>query len=199
MWDGTHPLPSTTTIRVPSGAQREDVIQYVFARYGRRGAAMTANVITYRTRLAVREMGKVLGLAPDAVDKLAKVLTTLELREGLDETRALLRQGGVRSRCAARAPPARSRRSRARPAAPSRPALGWHVISAGRLERSRAAPTRAAMAGRPVVQWDKDDCADLGIVKNRPARPRHAERARTQHPARARARGRADRSRATPA
>src|SRR5690606_26966542 len=90
-------------IDLPSGDQRESVIQYVFERYGTRepsgtigtGAAMTANVITWRTRLAVREVGKVLDLGADAVDRLAKLLATLELREDLDETRALLRDGGV--------------------------------------------------------------------------------------------------------
>src|SRR6202041_3887778 len=46
---------------LPSGDQRERVIQYVYKRYGERGAAMTANVITYRSKLAAREMGKVLG------------------------------------------------------------------------------------------------------------------------------------------
>ena len=109
-------------------------------------------------------MGKVLGLAPDAVDKLAKVLTTLELREGLDETRALLRQGGVDPD----APRVRRLlglvdRVRGLPRH-----LGQHsggiVIAAGRLDE--VVPIEpAAMAGRRVVQWDKDDCADLGIIK----------------------------------
>ncbi len=151
-------------IDLPSGDQRESVIQYVFNRYGRRGAAMTANVITYRTRLAVREMGKVLGLAPDAIDKLAKVLTTLEHREGADETAALLRQGGVDPD----APRIRRLlglvdRVRGLPRH-----LGQHsggiVIAAGRLDE--VVPIEpASMPGRRVVQWDKDDCADLGIIK----------------------------------
>ena len=46
---------------LPSGDEREKVIQYVYKRYGERGAAMTANVITYRNRMAAREMGKALG------------------------------------------------------------------------------------------------------------------------------------------
>ena len=53
-------------IDLPSGDQREKVIQYVYQRYGARGAAMTANVITYRTRSAVREVGKTLGFARGA-------------------------------------------------------------------------------------------------------------------------------------
>jgi error-prone DNA polymerase len=151
-------------IDLPSGDQRESVIQYVFQRYGQRGAAMTANVITYRTRLAVREMGKVLGLAPDAIDKLTKVLTTLEHREGAGETAALLRQGGVDPD----APRIRRLlglvdRVRGLPRH-----LGQHsggiVIAAGRLDE--VVPIEpASMAGRRVVQWDKDDCADLGIIK----------------------------------
>jgi error-prone DNA polymerase len=159
-------------IDLPSGEKREEAIQYVFGRYGQRqpagnvgtGAAMTANVITWRTRLAVREVGKVLGLEPDAIDRLAKLLSTLALREDLDETRALLRQGGVD------------------PAAPRIRALlglverlhglprhlGQHsggiVIAAGHLDE--VVPIEpAAMPGRRVIQWDKDDCADLGIIK----------------------------------
>jgi len=151
-------------IDLPSGDPREDVIQYVFARYGRHGAAMTANVITYRTRLAVREMGKVLGLAPDAIDKLARVLATLELREGLDETRALLRQGGV-DPDAPRVLRLLGLVDRVR-GLPRH--LGQHsggiVIAAGRLDE--VVPIEpASMPGRRVVQWDKDDCADLGIIK----------------------------------
>lgn len=151
-------------IDLPSGAQREEVIQYVFGRYGTRGAAMTANVITYRTRMAVREMGKVLGLGTDAIDRLAKVLTTLELREDLDETAALLRQGGVDPE----APRVQRlldlvERVRGLPRH-----LGQHsggiVIAAGRLDE--VVPIEpASMPGRRVVQWDKDDCADLGIIK----------------------------------
>ncbi len=151
-------------IDLPSGDQREAVIQYVFARYGQRGAAMTANVITYRTRLAVREMGKVLGLAPDAIDKLTKVLTTLEHREGVDETAALLRQGGVDPE-AKRIHQLLDLVDRVR-GLPRH--LGQHsggiVIAAGRLDE--VVPIEpASMPGRRVVQWDKDDCADLGIIK----------------------------------
>jgi error-prone DNA polymerase len=151
-------------IDLPSGDQREEVIQYVFRRYGERGAAMTANVITYRTRMAVREMGKVLGLAPDAIDRLAKVLSTLELREHLDETRAVLRQGGVDPE-AKRVTRLLELVDRVR-GLPRH--LGQHsggiVIAAGRLDE--VVPIEpASMPGRRVVQWDKDDCADLGIIK----------------------------------
>jgi len=159
-------------IDLPSGDQREAVIQYVFERYGTRqpsgtigtGAAMTANVITWRTRLAVREVGKVLGLGPDAVDRLAKLLSTLELREDLDETRALLRQGGVDPE----APRVRALLALVDRVCGLPRHLGQHsggvVIAAGRLDE--VVPIEpAAMAGRRVIQWDKDDCADLGIIK----------------------------------
>ena len=56
---------------LPSGDERERVIQYVYRRYGERGAAMTANVITYRSKLAAREMGKVLGFEPDSLARLS--------------------------------------------------------------------------------------------------------------------------------
>jgi error-prone DNA polymerase len=167
-------------IDLPSGEPRESVIQYVFERYGPRepseiigrepseiigtGAAMTANVITWRTRLAVREVGKVLGLEPEVVDRLARTLSTLELREDLDETRALLRQGGVDPE-APRVHALLDLVDRVR-GLPRH--LGQHsggiVIAAGRLDA--VVPIEpAAMPGRRVIQWDKDDCADLGIIK----------------------------------
>jgi error-prone DNA polymerase len=149
---------------LPSGEPRERVIQYVFDKYGRHGAAMTAVVITYRTRLAVREMGKVLGLSADALDRLSGILSTLEHREDEGEVAGLLRQAGV--------DPAAPRvrrllelvdRVRGLPRH-----LGQHtggvVIAAGRLDE--VVPIEpAAMENRRVVQWDKDDCADLGIIK----------------------------------
>src|SRR5207245_10089810 len=59
---------------LPSGDRREQVIQHVYQRYGRHGAGMTANVITYRGRLAAREVGKVLGLPPDLRERLSKLV-----------------------------------------------------------------------------------------------------------------------------
>jgi len=149
---------------LPSGDPREKVIQYVFDKYGEHGAAMTAVVITYRTRMAVREMGKALGIAPDAIDRLARTISRLEHRESLDELEGLLEQAGV----APRAPRIAALldlvdRVRGLPRH-----LGQHtggvVISAGRLDE--IVPIEpAAMTDRRVVQWDKEDCADLGIIK----------------------------------
>src|SRR6202140_1196346 len=56
---------------LPSGDERERVIQYVYQRYGQRGAAMTANVITYRNRMAAREMGKALGFDTDTLKRIS--------------------------------------------------------------------------------------------------------------------------------
>jgi len=151
-------------IDLPSGDQREQVIQYVFDRYGEHGAAMTAVVITYRTKLAVREVGKVLGIELNTLDRLSKVLSGLGFREKFDETRALLREGGVD-------PDAPRIETLLRVAEGVRGLprhLGQHsggiVIAAGRLDE--VVPIEpAAMEKRRVVQWDKDDCADLGLIK----------------------------------
>src|SRR5713101_7479297 len=70
---------------LPSGDERERVIQYVYQRYGERGAAMTANVITYRSKLAAREMGKVLGFDPDSLSRLSAAAGSWEWR-GPDDT-----------------------------------------------------------------------------------------------------------------
>ncbi len=151
-------------IDLPSGEKRERVIQYVFGRYGERGAAMTAVVISWRTRLAVREMGKVLGIAPDTLDRIARTLSSLEHREDLDELQEMLRHAGVDPR----APRVAMLLDLARRVQGLPRHLGQHtggiVIAAGRLDE--VVPIEpAAMPGRRVVQWDKDDCADLGIIK----------------------------------
>jgi len=151
-------------IDLPSGDQREKVIQYVFDKYGERGAAMTAVVITYRTRLAVREMGKVLGMGEDAVDRLAKLISSIEHRDDHESLTTTLRQAGVdpsAPRIATLLDLVEQVRGLPRH-------LGQHtggiVIAAGRLDE--VVPIEPArMANRRVVQWDKEDCADLGIIK----------------------------------
>jgi error-prone DNA polymerase len=149
---------------LPSGDQREAAIQYVYEKYGPHGAGMTAVVSTYRTRSAVREMGKVLGMAEGAVDRLAKLLATFDYREDLDERERTLRHARVDPR-APRIVRLLDLVERVR-GLPRH--LGQHtgglVIAAGRLDE--VVPIEpAAMENRWVVQWDKDDCADLGIVK----------------------------------
>ena len=65
---------------LPSGDRREQVIQHVYEKYGQHGAAMTANVITYRSRSATREVGKVLGFDEALIDRLAKLMNRFARR-----------------------------------------------------------------------------------------------------------------------
>ncbi len=151
-------------IDLPSGDQREKVIQYVYRRYGERGAAMTANVITYRTRSSVREVGKALGFSLEQVDKLSKLLRRFEFRDDMDELAVQLKEGGVDPT----APRVQLLTKLVQQIQHLPRHLGQHsggmVIAAGRLDQ--VVPLEpASMPGRVVVQWDKDDCADLGIIK----------------------------------
>jgi error-prone DNA polymerase len=155
---------------LPSGDKREAVIQYVYRRYGGQaggGAAMTANVITYRDRSAAREVAKALGYSAAQVDRLAKQLGTwsYDLHRG-DPKR-------LGDELAAAGFDPADRRIRLFTTLWQRIQhlprhLGQHsggmVIAAGRLDE--VVPIEpAAMPGRSVVQWDKEDCADLGIIK----------------------------------
>ena len=152
---------------LPSGDQREKVIQYVYRRYGVRGAAMTANVITYRDRMAAREVAKVLGYDEDEVDRLSKQLGSW----GYDLRRGDGKDMGVELRGAGFDPGDSRIRHFAEMwwSIQNLPRhLGQHsggmVVSASRLDE--VVPLEpAAMENRVVVQWDKDDCADLGIIK----------------------------------
>jgi error-prone DNA polymerase len=150
---------------LPSGERREAIIQYVYRRYGGTSAAMTANVITYQPRRAVREVGKALGLPPDFLDRLAKGVPGWGYQDAGEETptRHLVRAGADLG-------DARIQRFallwQAVVGLPRH--LGQHsggmVLAAGRLDE--VVPLEpATMPGRVVVQWDKDDCADLGIIK----------------------------------
>jgi error-prone DNA polymerase len=149
---------------LPSGDQREKAIQYVYRRYGTHGAAMTATVISYRSRSAVREVGKALGLSLEQVDKLAKLLRAHGYSDEHDELRAQLRTGGVDPD----APRIRLLVELVQQIQGLPRHLGQHtggmVIAAGRLDE--IVPLEpASMEGRHVIQWDKDDCADLGLIK----------------------------------
>ena len=152
---------------LPSGDQREKVIQHVYEKYGPHGAGMTANVITYRDRSSAREVGKALGYSLEQVDRLSKHLSGWnfgEIREPLEELGREIAAAGldpedVRTRHFLRLFLSIQNLPRH---------LGQHsggiVVAAGRLDE--VVPLEpAAMPGRVVVQWDKDDCADLGIVK----------------------------------
>lgn len=149
---------------LPSGDHRERVIQYIYERYGALGAAMTANVISYRSRSAAREVGKALGFEEDQIARLSGLVGHWEWRGANDTMERHFGQAGFDVRhpriahyldlCLRMQDLPRH--------------LGQHsggmVICAGML--NRVVPIeRASMPGRTVVQWDKEDCADLGLIK----------------------------------
>jgi error-prone DNA polymerase len=148
---------------LPSGDRREAVIQEVYRRYGRHGAAMTANVICFRGRSAMREIGKALNLPEDVMDRFSRLHHSGDFPHTL-EAREQLRQSGL---------------SLQHPRVPAflnvyqmvqglPRHLGQHsggmVISQNQLD-SIVPLENATMPNRTVIQWDKEDCEDLGIVK----------------------------------
>jgi error-prone DNA polymerase len=149
---------------LPSGDRRERVIQHLYAKYGKLGAGMTANVITYRGRSAAREVGKVLSIEPDLVDRLAKVMNHFEFVDPKDTIERNLREAGLD----ARHPTIQLFGSLWEQIQDLPRHLGQHsggmVICQGRLDEI-VPLENASMPDRVVIQWDKDDCADMGIVK----------------------------------
>jgi error-prone DNA polymerase len=148
---------------LPSGDRRESVIQEVYRRYGKRGAAMTANVITYRGRSAAREIGKALNFSPNMLDRFSHLFASGDFPHTLD-LRAQIEQAGL---------------PKGHPRMPAFISLyqaiyglprhlgqhsGGMIICQGKLS-SFVPLENASMPGRVVAQWDKDDCEDLGIVK----------------------------------
>ncbi len=149
---------------LPSGERREAVIQHVYRCYGRLGAGMTANVITYRGRSAAREVGQALGLPRDMRDRLAQLVATW----GYQDPEELLTKHLPEAGCDPTSPRIRRFATLWTRIQDLPRHLGQHsggmVIAAGRLDD--VVPLEpATMPGRVVVQWDKDDCAGLGIVK----------------------------------
>jgi len=149
---------------LPSGDEREKVIQYVYQRYGERGAAMTANVITYRNRMAAREMGKALGFDPETLQKISAAVATWEFRDENDALDRRFRDAGLDL-----SHPRLRKYYELCLAVQDMPRhLGQHsggmVICQGQLD-SVVPLEPASMPGRVVVQWDKEDCADMGIIK----------------------------------
>jgi len=144
---------------LPSGEAREEVIQYVYRRYGPHGAAMTANVITFRPRGAIREIGKVLGLPADRLAGMSERLSGRDLPPGEAARQAGLDPAERRTRLLLELLPDVHQLPRH---------LGQHsggmVLAAGRLDEMVPLEP-AAMPGRTVVQWDKDDCARMGMIK----------------------------------
>jgi error-prone DNA polymerase len=148
---------------LPSGDAREDVIQEVYRRYGRRGAAMTANVISMRGKSTMREVGKAFGLANDVLDRFSSLFHYGDYPQTI-ETKKQVRSAGfggderqldlLLSTC---------RQVYALPRH-----LGQHsggmVLSAGGL--SQFVPLEnASMPGRSVLQWDKSDIEDMKMIK----------------------------------
>ncbi|HZQ44401.1 MAG TPA: error-prone DNA polymerase [Acidobacteriaceae bacterium] len=149
---------------LPSEEKREQAIQHIYQRYGELGAAMCANVITYRPKSAAREVGKALGFDKSSLQRLAGLVNHFEWRGPTDTMAHSFKHAGFD---------------------PTHPRIGKYlelcmriqdlprhlgqhsggmVICQGNLD-SIVPLERASMPGRTVVQWDKEDCADLGIIK----------------------------------
>ena len=141
--------------------RREEVIQYVYEKYGRERAGMTAEVITYQTRSAVRDVGKALGLSLDRIDVLAKAM---DHHHDEDKLASRFREAGF---------PPETRLARQCIALTQEligfprhlsQHVGGMVMTRGPL--SELVPIEnAAMPGRTVVEWDKTDLDALGILK----------------------------------
>lgn len=148
---------------LPSGDRREEVIQEVYRRYGRRGTAMTANVITYQGRNTMREVGKVFGFSEDVLDRFSALFHHGDLPETMELKEQLQAAGvsGDNPRYAMLLETCQQVRGLPRH-------LGQHsggmVLSHGNL--AQFVPLEnAQMPGRSVIQWDKSDCEEMGIVK----------------------------------
>ena len=141
--------------------RREEVIQYIYAKYGRERAALAATVIRYRPKSAIRDCGKALGLELAQVERLAKTLAWWDRRQNLPER---LREAGFDA-----ASPGIVRLLTLVNALIGFPRhlsqhVGGFVIARGLL--SRLVPIEnAAMPERSVIQWDKDDLDALGLLK----------------------------------
>ena len=148
---------------LPSGDRRESVIQEIYRRYGKHGAAMTANVITYRGRSAAREIGKALNFSPSIIDRFSHLFASGDFPHTL-ELESQIKQAGLPK--AHPRMPAFVNLYRAIYGLPRH--LGQHsggmIICQNKLS-SFVPLENASMPGRVVAQWDKDDCEDLGIVK----------------------------------
>lgn len=149
---------------LPSEGKREQAIQYIYQQYGKLGAAMCANVITYRGRSAAREVGKSLGFNQDSLQRLSGLVNHFEWRGPTDTMAHSFKDAGfdlTHPRIAKYLELCMRIQNLPRH-------LGQHsggmVICQGSLD-SVVPLERASMPGRTVVQWDKEDCADLGIIK----------------------------------
>ncbi len=149
---------------LPSEDNREQAIQYIYKRYGELGAAMTANVITYRGKSAAHEVGKALGFDRESLGRLSSLVSQWEWRGKTDTMAHSFHNAGLDVRH-----PRIAKYLELCMRIQDLPRhLGQHsggmVICQGQL--NQVVPLeRASMPARTVVQWDKEDCADLGIIK----------------------------------
>ncbi|MDY6813202.1 MAG: error-prone DNA polymerase [Pseudomonadota bacterium] len=141
--------------------RREEVIQYVYRKYGRERAALAATVITYRPRSALRDVGRALGLGPAAVDALAGAM---QWWDGAQIAPARVREAGfdpdspiMRRLCGLVAQLVGMPRHLSQH-------VGGFVISDGPLD-ALVPIENATMPERTVIQWDKDDLETLGLLK----------------------------------
>jgi error-prone DNA polymerase len=142
-------------------ARREEVIQYLYARYGRERAALAAAVVTYRTRGALRDVGRVLGFGSSQIDALTAFLAWWDKREQLPDRLRAVGLDPAAPRVAKWLQLAEALRGFPRHLSQH---VGGFVISRGPL--ARLVPVEnAAMAERTVIQWDKDDLDALGLLK----------------------------------
>ncbi len=141
--------------------RREEVIQYIYGKYGRHRAALTAVVISYRPRSAVRDVGRALGIDPQRIDAVAKgqqwfdgrSISAERLREnGFDPESPIVRQWVELTQQLIGFPRHLSQHP------------GGFVIARDQIEQL-VPVENAAMPGRSVVQWDKDDLDALGLIK----------------------------------
>ncbi|WP_374601742.1 error-prone DNA polymerase [Arenimonas sp.] len=141
--------------------RREEVIQYVFRKYGRDRAALAATVICYRGKSAVRDVARALGLPPDQVDQLSRAFAWWDgespieerLRErGFDPDAPVMRRVLVLTRQLLDAPRHLSQH------------VGGFVIS-GQPLHHLVPVQNAAMPERTIIEWDKDDLESLGLLK----------------------------------
>ena len=141
--------------------RREEVIQYIYGKYGRERAALTATVISYRQRSALRDTGRALGIDSDRIDALTSSLAWWDKREqlperfaavGLDPRSPRVEKWLILAEQLHRFPRHLSQH------------VGGFVISRGRLDRL-VPIENAAMDGRSIIQWDKDDIDALGLMK----------------------------------
>lgn len=148
---------------LPSGDRRESVIQEMYRRFAPYGAAMTANVITYRGRSSMREMGKVLGLGEDVLSRFSDLYANGDFRHTLSLEDQIKLAGLSKHHPRLPALLQLNKDVYGLPRHLGQHSGGMVLCTSGLNKVVPLEP--ASMPGRVVVQWDKDDCEDLGIIK----------------------------------